>query len=174
MSLPMMMDSDMMSRSNMKRMTDGAVVYIPSMMDNSCSTMPMHHRMTPMGTMMSEMKNMLQNMMMCMPEMIRSMWMTDMSGRNMMMAMSGMDMMDCCLQMMLGMMEMCCMTLLPMACMMMPGALMMPLCLMCAFMIMMMCWPMNGDQVMRCPSPTLGSELMADEQWIFIPGSMTR
>jgi len=172
-----MSDSDMgmnTGRSNMKRLTNGAVIYIPAMMDGSCGTMPMHHRQSPVQIMMREMRIMAQNTMICLPDMVRSMWATHTSGRNMMMSMGGMDMVEACTQAMLGVMELCYMMFLVPACMMLPGFFMVPACLACAAMIYMLCWPMNGDQVVRCPCPTLGSEATADERWVCINGSMTR
>lgn len=174
--MPSMMDSDMYRPMGMgmKRMTDGSVMYVPPMMDSSCGTMPMHHRMGPMGMMMREMMVMMGNMVMCVPEMLHSMWMQNMSGQSMMISMSGMDMMQLCWQMMIGCMQMCCMVAMMCCVMMMPGVMAVPCMMLCVMLCMICCWPMNGDQVMRCPSPMPGSEMMADECWIYINGSMTR
>jgi hypothetical protein len=171
--LMLTMDADM-SRPSMKRLTDGAVSYIPAMMDGSCGTMPMHHRQTPMRIMMRELKIMMQNVVICVPEMLRSMWFHEMSGRRMIMSMSGLDIMDAYLQIMLGMMEMCFVTLFIPAFIMLPGFILASACAVFAATIALMCWPMNGDRVIRCPSSTLHSEETADEKWIYINGSMTR
>lgn len=119
---------------------------------------------------------MVQNMM-CIPEMMGSMITMDM-----MMGMLGswVNIRDMCLQMMLCMMEICMMVVVIPFFLAMPGMAFMYLCCICACAIMMMCWPMNGERVMRCEAkesrerPERQREECADERWVYINGSMTR
>jgi hypothetical protein len=153
-----------------------SVTFIPAMMDGACGTSPTIQRMSSMQIMMMDMKVMAQNMK-CIPEMIGSMM-----NREMMTGMlsSWMNMRDMCLQMMLWVIEMCMMVMVIPCFLAMPGVAFMCMCCMCACAIMMLCWPMNGERVMRCEArgskerPERQREECADERWVYINGAMTR
>jgi hypothetical protein len=150
--------------------SNSSVTFIPAMMDGSCGTSPTMQRMSPMQMMMMDMKIMVQNMM-CIPEMIGSMMTMD----NMMDMMGSWTMMrDTCLQTMLCMIEMCMVVVMIPCFLMMPGMAFMCMCCMCGCAILMICWPMNGEQMMRCAGRGQQMDQYADERWVYINGAMTR
>ena len=169
----------MMDFSNMRHMytaMDGTVRFLPAMMDVSNSTEPMSSRHSAMTLMWMDMKLMAVNMMRCMPEMMRSLYAMDL-GRSMMGSMEMMDVMDVCLQVMLGMMQICMALLCVPVCMILPGMMLVPVIMCCVGICTMICLPMNnGNMVMRCECCTgrMGDDMMAEERWFHINGSMTR
>jgi hypothetical protein len=147
------------------------VAMVPAMMDKSCGTSPVHHRMTPMRMMMDDMRVMMRNLG-CLPDMMMSMWSMEFG---MSMFMTWMDMRDCCLQVMLMMVECCAMMLCLPTMLYMPGIVSMTMGCLFAGCVMMLAMPMNRDMIMRCQMPDgHGIDEFSDEKWICINGSMTR
>ncbi|KAH8598674.1 hypothetical protein B0O99DRAFT_613943 [Bisporella sp. PMI_857] len=144
-------------------------------MDASCGTMPTHHRRGPVSLVVSDIKVMLRNTTRCLPEMVRSLWTADL-GRSIVGSLAAMDIMDISLQIMLGFLELCMITTAIPAFMMLPGLILVPIALICAMVIMLLCWPLNGEQVIRCSrcSGRPSDDMMAEERWFHINGSMTR
>jgi len=145
-------------------------------MDVSNSTQPVSSRHSAMSLLWLDMKLIATNLTHSIPEMIRSLYATDL-GRSMMGTMDTMDVMELCLQMMLGMMQLCMAVMCIPACMMFPGMMLAPIIMCCVGICMMLCWPMNnGKMAMRCECcpGRMGDDMMADERWFHINGSMTR
>jgi len=169
----------MMDVSNLRHMhtaMDGTVSFLPAMMDVSNSTQPVSSRHSAMSLMWTDIKLMAANMMRCLPEMIRSLYAMDL-GRSMMKTMDMMDVKEVCLHVLLGIMQICMVVMCIPVCMMLPGVMLAPITLCCVGMCMMLCWPMNnGKMVIRCECcpDRMGSDMMAEERWFHVNGSMTR
>jgi hypothetical protein len=84
---------------------------------------------------------------------------------------------DICLQMMLSLIEICILVMVVPCFLAMPGMAFTCMCCICAFTIMLISWPMNGEQVVRCVAKGRAMENQAqyaDERWVYINGAMTR
>ena len=168
-----MMDPDMCP--SMRTQSASGVTFLPAMMDVSCGTMPISRRQSGMTMILTDMRIMVQNIIDCYPDMIRSLWAMDL-GRSVMGSIKIMDMVDLGLQMILGMMQIFMMMAMVPACMMLPGVMLLPACMTYVGVCMMLCWPLNGETVMRCSccKQRAPDDIMAEERWIHINGSMTR
>ena len=155
---------------------DGTVRFLPAMMDMSNSTQPISTRHSAMSLLWMDVKLMALNLVHCMPERLRSLYTMDL-GRSMMRSMEKMDVMDICLQVMLGIFQTCMLAMIVPVCLMLPGIMFIPVLACCMGLCMMLCWPMNnGKMIMRCECcpERMGDDVMADERWFHINGSMTR
>ena len=163
-----------MSPSSPHRLSsNSSVMFIPSMMDGSCGTSPTMQKMSSMQMIMMDMKVMAQNMI-CIPEMIRSLMNTDTMQK---MCSSWMNIRDMGLQIMLYIIEMCMMVMIIPCFLAMPGMAFLCICCVCVCTIMILCWPMNGDQVVRCMAdgmPSENQDKFTDERWVYINSAMTR
>jgi len=153
--------------------SNSSVTFIPAILDGSCGTSPTMQRMSSTQMIVMDIKVMAHNMI-CFPEMIGSLItvdkMTSVFG-------SWINLRDICLQMLLCVMEMCMVAMVIPCFLAMPGIAFLTMCCLCAFAISLICWPMNGEQVMRCVAKgqVMDSQVQyADEKWVYINGAMTR
>ncbi|KAG9241465.1 hypothetical protein BJ878DRAFT_396447, partial [Calycina marina] len=165
--------STMAVMDKMSAHVDCSVRFLPSMMDVSCGTHPMIQRQSTIAVMMMDMRNMMSNMPRCMPEMMRSMFMT--KGRLTISNLNAVNCMETSLHIMIGILQICIIAMMVPAMMMLSGITMVPLVMLFCMVCFALCIPLNGTRkpMMHCEFCREVMIAMAEESFFYINGSMT-
>jgi len=150
-------------------MTSAAVTFVPTLVDGSCGTSPIHHREMTLRLVLNELKITVQNLR-CLPAMARSTCSLDFARS---LIRSWADFRDLCLQIALGVVELWGMMLAIPISLTLPGILFAPICAMFVGLVMALSWLLNREKVILSTSPSSSKEF-SGEKWIYINSSMTR